>query len=46
MLAKDGAAVVRRHFGDELGGCKLDLLNELVAPGYADQRPRPGSSSG
>ncbi|HEY5989363.1 MAG TPA: ester cyclase [Streptosporangiaceae bacterium] len=46
MPNKDGAAVVRRCFEDVLGGCRLHLLTELVAPGYVDHTAQPGRSPG
>jgi predicted ester cyclase len=38
--------VVRRYFEDVLGGGRLDLLNELVAPVYVDHTAQPGRSPG
>lgn len=46
MPAKDGTAVVRRYFEDVLSGGRLDLLNELVTPGYVDHTAQPGRSPG
>ena len=46
MPTSDGAAVVRRYLEDVLGGGNLDLLDELVAPGYRDNTARPGRSPG
>jgi predicted ester cyclase len=46
MPANDGAAMVRRYFEDVLGGGRLDLLNELVAPVYVDHTAQPGRSPG
>jgi steroid delta-isomerase-like uncharacterized protein len=42
----DNVAVVRRYFEEVLGGGRLDLLNELVAPDYVDHTARPGRASG
>jgi predicted ester cyclase len=40
------AAVARRTFEEVLGTGRLDLLNELVAPGYVDHTARPGRAPG
>jgi len=46
MPASDTVAVVRHYREDMLGGGRLDLLDELVAPGYVDRTARPDSHQG
>jgi steroid delta-isomerase-like uncharacterized protein len=42
----ENVAVVRRYFEEVLGGGRLDLLNELIAPEYVDHTARPGRAPG
>ncbi len=42
----ENVGVVRRYFEEVLGGGRLDLLNELVAPDYVDHTARPGRAPG
>jgi hypothetical protein len=38
--------IVRRYFEDVLGGGRLDLLPDLVAPDYVDHTARVGKAPG
>jgi hypothetical protein len=42
----ENVVVVRRYFEEVLGGGRLDLVNELVAPDYVDRTARPGRAPG
>jgi steroid delta-isomerase-like uncharacterized protein len=46
MPISGGAAVVGRYFEEVLGGGRLDLLDELIAPDFVDHTARSGRSAG
>ncbi len=46
MPTSDNAAVVWRYLQEVLGGGRLELLDELVAPDYVDHTARAGRSLG